>query len=277
MKIIIFPVGFLVFVFFAAIFHMNAAPTQKQSANKSLVVSRPDLKKINAATLDPDTTSALNYQNLYKKFDNDVSCLEMTLDEYRYLYLGYMFQEDYDPYRKSKYTAEVEKYRSKPDLKKSDLDSIVKYSTKVLKDNPFDLRQMSFLIGVLRKLKKNNLADMWESRLENLLEAIRSTGTGESLETAMYVIYPEHEFDILNVMGYETDNIDYPKEGYDYFIVHPDGSKKIPKPLPGFYFNVERLQDQYELKHPFEEGMDAESPDYNADDLDYDEDEDEED
>lgn len=229
---------------------------------KTLDVEKPDMDSIQMKVLDP--TSPFYFPKLQKKFEKNDTV--MTPQEYRYFYLGYMFQEDYDPYRESKYTPIVEalwnqhtpeewKNGAADRKMKSDLDSIIFYSEKVLKDNPFDLRCMSRLIHVLHLRSKDRKAYFYEYRLENLLGAIKSTGTGESADNAWYVVCPMHEYDLLQVLGYEAYDVKYPSDGVDYLLVRPaaDAKKRRTKPADGFYFNVLIPIQQYALKHPDEE------------------------
>ena len=228
----------------------NTGKSSRQNKNElaKINVHKPDLDAIRSETLNPK--SKFFFPNLYRKYEDKVNYTKMTPEEYRYLYLGYMFQEDYDPYRVSPYAKITETYLDKKDRTKADTDSIIKYAEKALKDNPFDLRQMSFLVHVLKEKSKNEHAKIWEYRLENLLGAIKSTGTGENEENAWFVIYPMHEYDMLTILGYEAVDVDYIEPGFDYLSVKPDGSKKFGRPAKGFYFNVQVPQQQYEWKHP---------------------------
>ena len=136
---------------------------------------------------------------------------------------------------------------------KEEIDTIRKYAELSLHDNPFDLRQMSFLIHVLKEKRKDMSAKIWEYRLEHLLGAIKSTGTGEDIENAWYVIYPMHEYDMVQLLGYEATDAQFIDPGYDYLSVMPEEetAKRLKdKVAKGFYFNVEVPQSQYELKHP---------------------------
>ena len=220
------------------------------SNNKRKInVEKPDLDMIQKETLDP--ASKFYFPKLMAKYvRNDTT---MTNEEYRMFYLGYMFQEDYDPYRASPYSGVTDELRLKSNHTKEEIDTIRKYAELSLRDNPFDLRQMSFLVHVLKEKKKNMSAKIWEYRLEHLLGAIKSTGTGESMENAWYVIYPVHEYDMVRLMGYEATDADFIEPGYDYLTVSPDPEteKKLKdKVAKGFYFNVMVPQSQYEMKHP---------------------------
>lgn len=230
---------------------MFAAAGEQTGNKRKITVERPDLEHIKEATLDP--SSRYYFPKLMAKYTrNDTT---MTNDEYRYFYLGYMFQEDYDPYRTSPYSGVTDALRMKTTHSKEEIDTIRKYAELSLRDNPFDLQQMSFLVHVLKEKRKDMSAKIWEYRLEHLLGAIKSTGTGESEEDAWYVIYPMHEYDMVQLMGYAAVDAQYIDPGIDYLIVEPEAEtarRLRDKVVKGFYFNVEMLQQEYERKHPEE-------------------------
>ena len=227
----------------------TAAPSASAASKRKITVEKPDLEQIRKATLDP--TSPFYFPKLKAKYSrNDTT---MTNEEYRNFYLGYMFQEDYDPYRTSPYSGVTDELRMKTSHSKEEIDTIRKYAELTLRDNPFDLRQMSFLVHVLKEKRKDMSAKIWEYRLEHLLGAIKSTGTGEDVENAWYVIYPMHEYDMVQLLGYEAVDAQYIEPGIDHLIVQPDEEtrKRLrDKVQDGFYFNVEVLQKEYERKHP---------------------------
>lgn len=222
-------------------------------SRKSLKVEKPDLEEIRKQTLDP--TSDFYFPKLVKAYQ--VNDTVMTPEQYRYLYLGYMFQEDYDPYRESKFEEKTTALKKslRPGNRK-DLDSLIFYYKKSLDDNPFDLRQMSNLIHAYKERGKDMSAKIWEYRLENLLGAIKSTGTGEDIDHAWYVVYPMHEYDLINLLGYEAVSAEYPADGIDQLMVEasPETARRLRnKVASSFYFNVAIPQEQYELKHPGED------------------------
>ncbi len=241
------------YILFLCLAALGAA-AQDSADKRKLVVEKPDLQQIAQETLNPE--SRFFFPKLLEKYNRNDTL--MTNEEYRYLYLGYMFQEDYDPYRESKYADVTDHLRAKKEHTKEEIDTVRKYAELTLKDNPFDLRQMSFLVHVLKEKQKNMSAKIWEYRLEHLLGAIKSTGTGEDAENAWYVIYPMHEYDMVQLLGYEATDVDYLDPGIDFLSVKPDEetAKRLKdKVSKGFYFNVQVPQAQYALKHPGEEEM----------------------
>ena len=239
-----------VHVFLTLVFSCFAAAIL--AAPAKLKTEKPDLDKIKADVLNP--RSEFYYPKLEARYSrNDTT---MTPEEFRHFYLGYMFQEDYDPYRESEFDKVLERYREMDASKYTphQIDSIIVFSEKTLKDNPFDLRQMSVLVHASQEMGNAMKAKIWEYRLENILGAIKSTGSGEDIDNAFYVIYPMHEYNMIQLLGYEPTAVDFPADGIDYISVRPEANskRKISKPVEGFYFNVDNLTRQYELKHPEE-------------------------
>lgn len=265
---------------------LGATTASKKNSSRKITVNKPDFARIEHDTRDPK--SEYYFPKLMKIYNrNDTS---MTQEQYRNLYLGYQFQEDYDPYRTSPYNAKSDSVLALANATKSRLDAVSDSLAKLvknnnisaheaekqkerintvykrqlrelstlvelsLKDNPFDLRQMSVLVHTSQEMGNYMKAKIWEYRLENILGAIKSTGTGEDMENAFYVIYPMHEYNMIQLLGYEPTAVDFPADGFDYISVRPeaDSKRRISKPVDGFYFNVVNLTRQYELKHPEE-------------------------
>ena len=98
-------------------------------------------------------------------------------------------------------------------------------------------------------------AGVVESEKQNLLNAILSTGTGLDADNAWYVVYPMHEYDLLQLLGYEPIEAEYPADGMDRLKVKPlKDARRFNGEIPGaFYFNVKIPQEEYIRKHPGEE------------------------
>ncbi len=250
------------------------------SAQKKLKVEKPDLEKIREATLDP--ASPFYYPKLQKLYDaNDTV---MTPEQYRYYYFGSMYQEDYNPYRKSDYTDRTDsllnlnraavqrrdstlkvhqgqnlgtyeltrRYKEATTHTIREQKEIVRNAELALRDNPFDIQSMYMLSRLLQDMGKNMSARIWDYRLENLLGAIISSGSGKTKDDPFVVVSPDHEYFLLEVLGYDVDDYAFEEPGFDYLKVHPIDASRIPssKTPSGFYFDVRPLIEQYNLKYP---------------------------
>lgn len=225
-------------IFFALLsFSVTAAQN-----NKKAKTEKPDMDKICLEVNNP--ASKYYYPKLMAEYErNDTA---MQLEDYRHLYYGYVFQEDYDPYRKSEFSKVVEDLYYIDKHTRAECDTIIKYAELSLKDNPFDLQQINFLIYALREKKKINLANIWQYKLNHLLEAIVSTGTGLDQDNAWYVIIPKNEYNIINFKGYIALSQEFVAPFYDHIFIE----KKTDKDPDGFYFNIEYILKEYNRKNP---------------------------
>lgn len=167
----------------------------------------------------------------------------LTLDEYRQVYFGYIFQEDYNPYSKKDYGEEIADLYYKQNLTRLECDSIIECAEKSLVEDPFNLEQMNYLIYAYNIKKKHNLAQYWQTRLINVLKAILSTGSGSSSENAWYVIDIGHEYALINFIGhnYIIDKPTFIEPHFDFISL-----KKTSNNTPsGFYFNIKYPLENY--------------------------------
>ena len=200
----------------------------------------PNLKEIHKNIRNYN--SHLYYPYLIKRFlNNDTT---FTLKELRHLYLGYSFQEGYNPYRVNKHPEEIMKLYSQPTHTAAECDTIIDYAIRLLDNFPFDLIQMHLLAYAYKTKGDKEKAQIWTTKMRQLLEAIRSTGDGKSPETAWYVINSTHEYDIINSIGYKADKYVFVEPNYDFIEVSEN-----PDKTEGFYFNVSRMLKEYERKY----------------------------
>ncbi|MDE6198698.1 MAG: DUF4919 domain-containing protein, partial [Muribaculaceae bacterium] len=212
----------------AAFSALGVSAAGKTVAVKPTAV-RPDMDMIKSEVLNP--ASRFYYPKLMADYEKNDTL--MTLEDYRYLYLGSVFQEDYDPYRRSPFDSEIEQLYYKKSHTRAELDTIIDYAEQALLDDPFDLQQINFLIYALQNRGKINRAKIWQFRLNHLLEAILSTGTGLDADNAWIVIDPKHEYNILNFKNNIADEATYVAPYYDYIKIHREAGDD--KTTEGYY------------------------------------------
>ena len=196
----------------------------------------PDMEKIRDFAKD-----SRKYNKLMTRYENNDKSL--TVDDYRQLYFGYIFQPEYSPYDKTDYSKSISTLYYKEHLNRLDCDSIIKYAELSLEEDPFDLHQMNYLIYAYQTKKKHNLAKHWQTRLNNIVNAILSTGAGDKPESAWHVISIPHEYALINFinLNYIVDHQEFVEPYYDYIIL-----KKLSDNSPtGFYFNIQYMLDNY--------------------------------
>lgn len=92
----------------------------------------PDMEKIRDFAKD-----SRKYNKLMTRYENNDKSL--TVDDYRQLYFGYIFQPEYSPYDKTDYSKSISTLYYKEHLNRLDCDSIIKYAELSLEEDPFDL------------------------------------------------------------------------------------------------------------------------------------------
>lgn len=227
------------------IFLLAAATAATAEVLPQLKREKPDLEAIKRAT--QDRTSPYYYPTLMKEFQRNDTL--MKIDKFRHLYLGSMFQEDYNPYRSSDRPVQYEAIFSKAKtLTRQECDSVILYSTRALADNPFNLGEMVMLINAYKTKGKTNIAKIWQYKLNYLLMAIVSTGTGKDEDNAWYVIEPQHEYVLLNMMDYTVADHQFKEPAYEIITVR----NRQGKEAGNYYFNIGPLLEEYYRKHPEE-------------------------
>ncbi|MCH5245558.1 MAG: DUF4919 domain-containing protein [Muribaculaceae bacterium] len=229
----------VIFAFIIAALTANA-----QGILPQLKREKPDMDKIKQEVNNP--RSPYFYPRLMDEYQkNDTA---MKIDKYRHLYLGYVFQEDYNPYRSAENKKTTDLIFRDGKLSRGDLDQVIGDAQAALENDPFDLRQMMLLINAYREKGKTNIAAIWQYKLNYILMAIVSTGTGLDEDNAWFVIEPQHEYVLLNMMNYIVDDQVFYDPYFEFIKVKDPAGKQVG----GFYFNIKNLLEEYYRKHPDE-------------------------
>ena len=224
-----------IFTILAAIITLMALPSLAQK----LEVKSVDFDTIKAAT--QDSKSKFFFPKLMKAFEsNDTT---MTFEEYRYLYYGYVFQEDYNPFRESQYADMIESLYYNKEFTRSECDTIEKYAELSLDDNIFDLQQMEYFIFALKEKKKFARAAIRQYRLNHIIATILSSGNGTA-ENPWVVTSVSHEYYILNKLGYVATEHRTLPGCIDFIAVNP----KNDKSPEGFYFDASKILEVASVK-----------------------------
>ena len=115
-----------------------------------------------------------------------------------------------------------------------------------------NLRQLTNRIFVFEQKGKLNEAKIWQYKLNRLLLVIASSGSGAKPEDAWIVVYPQDEYDFLNMSNHTAIDhkfiSDDSARAYDFIAVKPK-TEDAPK---GYYFDISEVLKQYYAKHPGE-------------------------
>lgn len=214
-------------------------------AQYNFKVREVDFEKIKMETMDPD--SRYYYPKLVKSFKSNDTI--MNFEAYRDLYYGFLFQEDYNPFRHNDFEGkdEVEElYYKNTNLTREECNKIERYAEMALDDNLFDIDQLNYYIYALKEKKKYARAAVRQYRLDKLIAAIMSSGRGTEDEPWV-VLFPEHEYSIINFLGYVAKDHLELDSGIDCI---KSVSDKDPKKTRDFYFDVSMMLQEAARKFP---------------------------
>ena len=113
-----------IFTLLICVLSIMKAAVPSSSDKERMKPVRPDMDKIAAEVADPK--SKYYYPKLMARYEANETI--MGLEDYRHLYLGYVFQEDYNPYRHSEFAQQVEEQYYKTDHTRAECDTIIKYA-----------------------------------------------------------------------------------------------------------------------------------------------------
>ena len=216
------------------------------SAQYHFEVKSVDFDQIKRETLRPG--SRYYYPNLVKSFNSNDTI--MNFEAYRDLYFGFVFQEDYNPFRSTEFEdkEKVEQlyYNSDRELTREECDEIEKYAIRALDDNMFDIDQIGYYIYALQHKKKYARAAVRQYRHDKLIAAIMSSGHGTE-EEPWVVIFPEHEYTLINLLGYVAVDHDELNGGIDRIRAKSETNSRETK---DFYFDVSQMLREASVKFP---------------------------
>lgn len=158
----------------------------------------PDFDQIKRDVKEP--ASSFHYPKLLEKYLNGEA--DMTPEEGRHLYFGYIYQAGYLPTDTSSFNNLLAKALTKKSFSVEDYDNILEYSDALLKEDPFNLRALNAKLLVYAQ--QNNTVEYKKAARKRRIvqDAIVGTGDGMSEKTPFYVIKVAHEYDILPFMGF---------------------------------------------------------------------------
>ena len=149
-----------------------------------------------------DGKSEHYYPNLMARYRQGDTTL--TLTDYRYLYYGYIWQPEYKPFEtpaaKDRLLMAVEGDSTTP----AKLRSVITFGNQTLEQEPFDPTTINLLVYAYGTLGDTLNERINFYRLQGVLGAIRSSGTGLTEESPWHIIYFSHVKDFMSSYGIRT-------------------------------------------------------------------------
>lgn len=183
------------------------------------------------------------YPTLMRRYmANDTT---LTLEQVRSLYYGYSLQEDFVPYQKEKkklFDIRKKLIASKGNV--SHCPEAIVVAQAVIDDNPFDLLAIQTMAFAHLQLRDTTAYTLWNDKQNYLLDAITSSGDGETEESAFHVIDIEHEYEVLNRMGLTIEKDSLCNDHVEYIRVKPNAED-----IPGIYFDFGACRSVYRKRY----------------------------
>lgn len=156
--------------------------------------TRPDYNAIKKAISNP--RSEFYYPRLLERYyAGDTT---FTTKESHYLYYGYVFQKEYDPYDMS--DLELRKHlRELPSVSDDDCRELIAMAQEVLKKNPFKVSAFRTILYCCDQLDSTELATKCSWMQRTFAIAIIESGNGKEPSSAFYVNEVEHEYFLLSL------------------------------------------------------------------------------
>jgi hypothetical protein len=190
---------------------------------------KPDYAKIEKSIAVEN--AQFYYPELLKKYVAGDSSL--TLEEKRHLYYGYIFQPGYSPYDQSNFADSVRARLRKKPLSKTNLADVVIFCDSALKENPFDLVSLNYLLYCTEELGDDAAFQGGLNRMKCIVDAIMSSGDGKTKSNAFFVINTADEYSLLDILGFEYGGKQNLIDHYDYLTL-----EKNDQNLKGLYFDI---------------------------------------
>lgn len=163
----------------------------------------------------------------------------LTAADFQYLYYGYIFDKDYDPYRNFSKEDDLALYLNREVLDPKDYDKIIELTKSAIQEFPFDIRMMNILAYLYHLKGDEEQSKKVSAIFHGILNTIMHSGDGVTCETGFHVIVVGHEYVLLNML--ELNNTGQSLVGNcDFIEIATTETFKIK----GLYFNIEKMQEK---------------------------------
>lgn len=170
----------------------------------------------------------------------------LTNEDFRLLYYGYVMREDYVPYQeKPQSFFDIRRKVVRNNADKATLNEAIRITDEVLADNPFDLAAISLRSIAFLQLGDSVQFILNRSKADGLIEAITSSGDGETAQSAFHVTDIEHEYEITSRLGLVVVKDSVISSRIEYLRTEVPNADDIH----GIYFNFDACGSIYKKKY----------------------------
>ncbi len=199
----------------------------------------PDEEEI----FDRTTTasSPYYYPNLWIRYNSGDTTL--TVDDYRYLYYGYAFRDEYKPLSPNEERDRMMLIVSRIDPDKprvEDLEALILSGLKALELDPFSPNLLNLMAYAYGALGNREQEEIYYDRMEKVLAAIKSSGDALTQRTPQHILMFGHALDVIASEGLTPGKSRVVSRTTEYVpLVAP--TRIDDRKVKGFYFDYSRI------------------------------------
>lgn len=188
-----------------------------------------------------DPRSPYYYMKLMMRYTN--GALDLTDDDYHYLYYGFAYQDAYKPLDTNVDKEEMlslMKGMDPDNVERERLDQLLIRANAARMRDPFSPQILNVLTFVHQTLGNDGEAQRWATHLNGVIRTILSSGDGLTIKSPRHILMFDHALDAMAAEGLAAGDARVVSRTVEFVPLMStqviDGKKR-----KGLYFNFERI------------------------------------
>lgn len=188
-----------------------------------------------------DQRSPYYYMKLMMRYTN--GALDLTDDDYHYLYYGFAYQDAYKPLDTNVDKEEMlslMKGMDPDNVERERLEQLLIRANAARMRDPFSPQILNVLTFVHQKLGNDGEAQRWATHLNGVIRTILSSGDGLTIKSPRHILMFDHALDAMAAEGLAAGDARVVSRTVEFV---PLMSTQVieGKKRKGLYFNFERI------------------------------------
>ena len=188
-----------------------------------------------------DPRSPYYYMKLMMRYTN--GALDLTDDDYHYLYYGFAYQDAYKPLDTNVDKEEMlslMKGMDPDNVERERLDQLLIRANAARMRDPFSPQILNVLTFVHQTLGNDGEAQRWATHLNGVIRTILSSGDGLTIKSPRHILMFDHALDVMAAEGLAAGDARVVSRTVEFV---PLLSSQVieGKKRKGLYFNFERI------------------------------------
>lgn len=188
-----------------------------------------------------DPRSPYYYMKLMMRYTN--GALDLTDDDYHYLYYGFAYQDAYKPLDTNVDKEEMlslMKGMDPDNVERERLDQLLIRANAARMRDPFSPQILNVLTFVHQTLGNDGEAQRWATHLNGVIRTILSSGDGLTIKSPRHILMFDHALDAMAAEGLAAGDARVVSRTVE-FVPLLSAQVIEGKKRKGLYFNFERI------------------------------------